>query len=132
MVQSLDPGPEVSEITSSRPDNVTTSEDDRAPSDIDDAYYPTETVAAVTIAILAVVIVITMLLVFRALRKRQRARQGEQFGETAVPTITTGVMGTGGAAYANAVQNVPVRGQVRWESVNPSSGGDNTSQPPHR
>lgn len=101
-------------------------------SDNDTSGTPTETVAAVTIAVLAVVIVLTMVLVFRALRKRQRARQGEQFGERHIPTITTGVMGTGGAAYASSLNTVPVRGQIRWESINPSSGTDNSSQPSQR
>lgn len=57
--------------------------------------YPSDTVAAVTIAVLAVIVIITMLIVFRALRKRQRARRGERFGESVIPTVTTGVMGSG-------------------------------------
>ncbi|XP_060594694.1 uncharacterized protein LOC132749037 [Ruditapes philippinarum] len=101
---------------------------DKSPADNDYTNYPTESVAAVTIAVLAVVIVLTMVLVFRALRKRQRARQGEQFGEGHIPTITTGVMGTGASAYASSLDSVPVRGQIRWESINPSSGADNSSQ----
>lgn len=96
MVQ-LSPDTEVSGLTTEKPINLTTikNNNERFPADIEDERNSTtESVAAVTIAVLAVVIVITMLLVFRALRKRQRARQGEQFGET-IPTITTGVMGTG-------------------------------------
>ena len=62
-------------------------------------YYPTDTLAAVTIAVLAVVIILTLLLVIRALRKRRRARQGEQFGQ--VQTVTTGVMGTGNCYLFN-------------------------------
>lgn len=54
---------------------------------------PTDTVAAITIAVLSVVIVITLLLVFRALRKRRRQRQGRQLHEVA--TVSTGIMGTG-------------------------------------
>jgi len=61
----------------------------------DHKSYPSDTVAAVTIAVLAVIVIITMLIVFRALRKRQRARRGERFGDNVIPTITTGVMGTG-------------------------------------
>jgi len=66
-----------------------------SPHDDNPSSYPSDTVAAVTIAVLAVVIIVTMLIVFRALRKRQRARQGERFGENVIPTITTGVMGSG-------------------------------------
>lgn len=105
---------------------------DKSPADNDATSYPTETVAAVTIAVLAVVIVLTMVLVFRALRKRQRARRGEQFGERHIPTITTGVMGTGGSAYSNSLNSVPVRGQVRWESINPSTGETQSAQPTNR
>jgi hypothetical protein len=78
---------------------------DKSPADNDYTNYPTESVAAVTIAVLAVVIVLTMVLVFRALRKRQRARQGEQFGEGHIPTITTGVMGTGKLKFTVFIYN---------------------------
>lgn len=61
--------------------------------------YPSDTVAAVTIAVLAVIVIITMLIVFRALRKRQRARRGERFGDNVIPTVTTGVMGTGNKLF---------------------------------
>lgn len=90
------------------------------------SYYPTDTIAAVTIAVLAVVIILTLLLVIRALRKRRRARQGEQFGH--VQTVTTGIMGTGGSAYSNAVNSVPVRGPVSWESVNPSTENQSSAR----
>ncbi|KAH3812058.1 uncharacterized protein LOC127835330 [Dreissena polymorpha] len=111
--------------------NVTNSGQDNNynPHDEDFKSYPSDTVAAVTIAVLAVVIIITMIIVFRALRKRQRARRGEQFGESIIPTVTTGVMGTGGAAYANALNNrVPVESPVRWESVNPSTQSSTQSE----
>ena len=90
-VGKVDSSPSTSTVSTTPKRDIT----DRSPADNDYTNYPTESVAAVTIAILAVVIVITMVLVFRALRKRQRARQGEQFGERHIPTITTGVMGTG-------------------------------------
>ena len=73
------------------------------PKEYDD--NPTDTIAAVTIAILAVVIVITLLLIFRALRKRRRARQGEQFGTNSqIQTLTTGVMGTGELQHSDIEQ----------------------------
>lgn len=53
----------------------------------------TDTVAAITVAILAVIIVITCVLVARAIRKRRRARQGTRMDQP-IPTISTGVMGT--------------------------------------
>ena len=34
---------------------------------------------------------------------------------------------SGGSAYNNAVNAVPVRGPVSWESVNPSTGHQTTS-----
>ncbi|KAL3859105.1 hypothetical protein ACJMK2_009338 [Sinanodonta woodiana] len=76
----------------------------------------TDTIAAVTIAVLAVVIIFTLLLVFRALRKRRRARQGQQLN-TPIPSITTGIMGTGAQAYAIQINPDPVHSHVTWEPV---------------
>ncbi|XP_069112231.1 uncharacterized protein [Argopecten irradians] len=82
-------------------------------------YYPpdaggdnsTDTIAAITVALLAVLIIISILLICRAIRKRRRAMRGTEIN--AIPTITTGVMGTGVSAYGN----VSVSGPISWESV---------------
>ncbi|KAK3591368.1 hypothetical protein CHS0354_040331 [Potamilus streckersoni] len=76
----------------------------------------TDTIAAVTIAVLAVVIIFTLILVFRALRKRRRARQGQQLNAP-IPTITTGIMGTGAQAYSSQINPDPVHSHVTWEPV---------------
>lgn len=90
---------------------------------------PTDTIAAATIAVLAVVIILTLLLVVRAVRKRRRLQRGEQFGDNVMPTISTGVMGSGGAAY---VHSVPVHGPVTWETINPSqTDNSHFPQPGH-
>lgn len=93
--------------------------------------YPTDTIAAVTIAVLAVVIIMTLVLVFRALRKRQRARQGQQFGDS-IQMVSTGIMGTGAMAHANSLNSVPVNGVVRWVSIGPSEQPHSSSMDPPR
>lgn len=53
----------------------------------------TDTIAAITVALLAVLIIISVLLICRAIRKRRRAMRGTELN--VIPTISTGVMGTG-------------------------------------
>lgn len=53
----------------------------------------TDTIAAITVAILTVIVIITALLLARAIRKRRQARQGRELNPVA--TISTGIMGTG-------------------------------------
>ncbi|OWF34760.1 uncharacterized protein LOC110443771 [Mizuhopecten yessoensis] len=82
----------------------------------------TDTIAAITVALLAVLIIISVLLIFRAIRKRRRALRGTELN--AIPTITTGVMGTGVSAYGN----INVAGPISWESVNNVPNNDNRNR----
>lgn len=68
----------------------------------------TDTIAAITVAILTVIVIITALLLARAIRKRRQARQGRELNPVA--TISTGIMGTGVTAYNNAA--------MTWEPIN--------------
>ena len=60
---------------------------------VNDSPSVTGTIAAVTVAVLACVLLLTMIVICRALRKRRRARQGERIDD--IPTVSTGIMGTG-------------------------------------
>lgn len=79
------------------------------PVNSEDGRTTTDTIAAITVAILTVIVIITVILLARAIRKRQQARRGRELSPVA--TVSTGIMGTGVAAYRN---NAP----MTWEPVN--------------
>nr|XP_022337361.1 uncharacterized protein LOC111133345 [Crassostrea virginica]XP_022337362.1 uncharacterized protein LOC111133345 [Crassostrea virginica] len=87
----------------------------------------TDTVAAITVAILAVIIVITCVLVARAIRKRRRARQGTRMDQP-IPTISTGVMGTSAAAYSHVhISQSDHSSAVSWEPIETQQHSQQTS-----
>ncbi|XP_061197914.1 uncharacterized protein LOC133206026 [Saccostrea echinata] len=96
----------------------------------DEERSPTNTVAAVTVAILAVIIVITFVMVARAIRKRRLARRGTRMDQP-IPAISTGVMGTPAAAYSNIHISQPTISSssfVSWEPIETHQHQEHTSR----
>lgn len=115
-IGGIDPG--------SLPQSTTTSTTQPPPGPnqpLDNENRPstTDTIAALTVAILSVIVIITILLLVRAIRKRRQARQGRELNPVA--TISTGVMGTGVAAYSNAAMDWEPVNHDQEMTVNPSS-----------
>ncbi|KAK6185567.1 hypothetical protein SNE40_007772 [Patella caerulea] len=78
----------------------------------------TDSVAAVTVAVLACVLLLTVVFIIKAIKRRRRAQRGEEIDH--IPTVATGVMGTGVAAYnTNSNHNNTVEGSISWEPVTP-------------
>ncbi|XP_076448783.1 uncharacterized protein LOC143285414 [Babylonia areolata] len=88
--------------------------------DRSDSRTQTDTLAAVTIAFLAVVLVISLTLIVRTVRRRRRMQRGEELDH--IPTVSAGIMSASVAAYSRGQRARPQeRGVISWEPVIPSS-----------
>lgn len=58
--------------------------------DKDDNPSLADTIAAVTIAVLACVLIITLTLIVRAIRKRRQRQRGQELNR--IPTVSTGII----------------------------------------
>ncbi|XP_064611210.1 uncharacterized protein LOC135475299 [Liolophura sinensis] len=89
--------------------------DTRVPTVSRDAFTLADSVAAVTIAILASTVLITIICIIRLLRKRRQQQQGEQLNGT--PAVYASTLGANVMAYHNLqiqMQNDP---SPSWEPV---------------
>ncbi|ESO95611.1 hypothetical protein LOTGIDRAFT_175117 [Lottia gigantea] len=99
----------------------------------------TDTIVAITVAVLACVVLITLVLIIKTVKQRRRERQGNQLDH--IPTISTGIMGTGVAAYNNTNTrsmttdsfDQPSSSRITWEPINTLPSSSNSLQlPPPR
>ncbi|KAK7498910.1 hypothetical protein BaRGS_00010002 [Batillaria attramentaria] len=106
--------------THSGPDD---HEADQSPLDKSDSPSLTDTIAAITIAVLACVLIITLTLIIRALHRRRVRERGRELN--IVPTVSTGIVNANVNAYGGHNPPRPVNGVITWEPVTPSTSSSN-------
>lgn len=92
---------------------------DQAPVTKSDRPSLTDTITAVTIAVLACVLIITFTLIIRAVHRRRRRERGRELN--VIPTISAGIVSASVSAYGGHDTPRPVNGTISWEPVAPST-----------